>query len=328
MRVLITGATGQVAAYLAKRLLDRGDQVLLTDRHVSYNDQRFWRLEELGIQDDVEIVPCDLSCHESIFDTLERIRPDHLYHLAANSSIQDTTLDELACMQVNFGITHRLLSSYRKIRPDGRFFFMGSSEQFGNATESPQTELTAFHPRNPYGIAKAAAFELVRYYREHWGFFCCSAISYNQVSPLQGDTFVLRKITRGLIKALNGGPKLKLGNLDAERDFGSVQDYTRAIVAMLDYKEATDFVLATGKTHTIRQFLDEASAILSGLRSKFTHWEDLVKVDPTLLRAPEAVPLVGHAAKAWELLSWVPYVSFPQLVREMVEADWKRSDKS
>ena len=322
-KALITGATGQIAAYLAHFLLQKDYGVYLTDRHTSFSPARYWRLEALGIFSKVKLIPASLDYYESLIDAMLSAQPNEIYHLAANSSITNSIESECSCMQINFEGTHRLLRAFQHVVPEAKFFFMGSSEQFGNPVESPQTENTKFNPRNPYGIAKTAAFELVKYYREHHGLFCCSAISYNQESPLRGIEFVTRKIVRGAYDFVQYGTKLELGNLDAQRDWGYVGDYVQAIWKMLQIQTASDFILATGKLHKVSDFVNLAFTITAEMLAKQlpASPEKYLKTNPKFWRQFEALPLVGQATKAFDMLDWEPRTSFEDLVKLMIEKE-------
>lgn len=329
MKALITGATGQIAAYLAQHLLEKGYEVVVSDRTVSYTPTRYWRLEALGIKEKVRIVSCSLSSYDSVCLMLGEVAPDEIYHLAANSSTVDTSLDEMACMETNFGSTHRLLRACLSQCPKARFLFMGSSEQFGDVLSSPQDEYTPFRPRNPYGIAKTAAFNLVRYYRQHYGLYACSAISYNQESPLRGEDFVTRKISKGVVGAILANQVFTLGNLEAQRDWGYAGDCAVALAKMLGGKqvnEADDYVVATGQQHSVRQFLSEAFKHIGELHEvdldpamAINNW---VERSSVLTRPPENYPLVGDPTSLKERLDWAPTLTFSELVRAMVVADY------
>lgn len=319
---LITGATGQVAAYLARLLLLKGYKVYMTDRFVNTSQPgtRHWRLDELCILNRINIVSANLSNYDSMYNAVSQIKPDEIYHLAANSSIMNSTESEYECMETNFGGTHRILKAFKELTPNGRFFFMGSSEQFGTAEESPQNESSRFNPRNPYGIAKLASFELVRYYRHAYKLFCCSAISYNQESPLRGEGFVTRKITRTLCRIAAGSEeRLDLGNLDAQRDFSHVEDAVEGIYEIIHHYYPQDYILCSGQSHTVREFLDLAI----GLIQPYTETNLRLKIgmDARFFSPLEAYPLRGDNGKAKGILGWKPKIPFVDLVTQMVQYD-------
>lgn len=326
-RALITGASGQDAAWLSQLLLSKGYKVFLTDRHVSTAENRYWRLVELGILDRVEIIHASLEHYETLIDALHVSRPDEIYHLAAQSFVTASFESEFETLDVNLGGTHRLLRAYLHYFPRARFYFAATSEMFGMVEETPQTELTKFHPRSPYGVSKVAAFEMVRHYRERYGLFCLSGVLMNHESALRGEQFVTRKISKGAVAAAHGGPKIHLGNLQAKRDWGHARDFTEGMWLMLQQDKPDDFLLATGHTHSIEEFLAEAFAVVSELAGSHFPWPDYVEIDPAFFRPTEVDLLLGDATKARTQLLWQPKTSFKQLVREMVEADWKRANR-
>src|SRR5437764_3497835 len=258
-KALITGITGQDGSYLAELLLSKGYEVHGIVRRVALEDpeHRMWRLT--GIVDRLHLHSASLESYPSIFKVVRNVDPDECYHLAAQSFVSYSFEDEFSTMNTNINGTHYMLSAVKEAAPKCRFYFAASSEMFGKVREVPQTELTPFHPRSAYGISKVAGFELTRNYREAYKLHASSGILYNHESPRRGFEFVTRKITSHVAKIKLGLAKeLKLGNLDAYRDWGHAQEYVRAMWLMLQQDEPDDFVIATGKTHSVREFLEMA----------------------------------------------------------------------
>jgi GDPmannose 4,6-dehydratase len=311
-RALITGITGQDGSYLAEFLLDRGYQVHGMVRRSS--TEKFERIEQ--IRDRLELHQGDLLDQRSLVDTLRASRPDEIYNLAAMSYVAASWVQPTLTAEFSgIGVT-RLLEAMREACPEARFYQASSSEMFGKVREVPQTELTPFYPRSPYGVAKAYGHFITVNYRESYGLHATSGILFNHESPRRGLEFVTRKITwhAAAIK-LGLQTKLKLGNLDAERDWGFAGDYVRAMWLMLQQDQADDFVIATGSAHSVRECLqiafDQVGVSLDG------H----VETDPGLLRPAEVEQLIGDAGKAKRMLGWEPEVSFEELIRMMVDAD-------
>lgn len=318
-RALITGITGQDGSYLAELLLDKNYEVHGIVRRVALDDpvHRMWRICHL--QDRVTLHGATLESYPSLFDVVESVRPDECYHLAAQSFVAYSFEDAFSTMTTNINGTHYMLSALKQKAKDCRFYFAGSSEMFGKAKETPQTENTPFHPRSPYAVSKVAGFDLTRNYREAHGMYCVSGILFNHESPRRGFEFVTRKITlnTAMIK-LGLTDKIKLGNLDAKRDWGYAKDYVYAMWLMLQQPEPDDFVVATGENHSVREFLETAFNIVGLNYKKYVH------VDKTLYRAAEVDALLGDARKARKKLGWKPTSSFQELVKEMVEEDLKK----
>jgi GDPmannose 4,6-dehydratase len=315
-RALITGITGQDGSYLAERLLENGYEVHGFVRRVALEDpaRRFTRIERL--LDRVKMHAASLESYASIFHIFSRHEFDECYHLAAQSFVGESFSDGFSTMNTNINGTHFILAALRELQPRCRFYFAGSSEMFGKVAEVPQKETTRFHPRSPYGISKVAGFDLTRNYREAYGMFCVSGILFNHESPRRGFEFVTRKISSTVARIKAGlATELRLGNLDARRDWGHASDYVRAMHLMLQRDEADDYVVATGETHTVREFCERAFA-RAGL-----DWERYVKVDEMFYRPAEVDILIGDAAKARELLGWRPRYTFEQLINEMVDTD-------
>jgi GDPmannose 4,6-dehydratase len=315
-KALITGITGQDGSYLAEHLLSLGYEVHGLVRRVALEDpsRRFARISHL--LDRVTLHPASLESYPSLFHVVSRIEFDECYHLAAQSFVAESFLDGFSTMNTNINGTHYLLAALRELRPACRFYFAGSSEMFGKVAEVPQRETTRFHPRSPYGISKVAGFELTRNYREAYGMFCTSGMLFNHESPRRGYEFVTRKITSTAARIKLGlAEELRLGNLEAQRDWGHAKDYVRAMYLMLQQEEADDFVVATGETHTVREFCERAFAEV-GL-----DYEKYVRVDERYLRPAEVDLLVGDAGKAQEQLGWEPEYTFAEMIKEMVEAD-------
>jgi GDPmannose 4,6-dehydratase len=318
-KALITGITGQDGSFLAEQLLERGYQVHGLVRRVSMEDptRRLWRIRHL--LDRVQLHAGSLESYASIFQLVEKTAPDECYHLAAESYVSYSFDDELSTISTNILGTHFMLSALRERAPECRFYFAGSSEMFGSAAESPQNELTPFNPRSPYGISKIAGFHLVRNYREAYGLFACSGICYNHESERRGFEYVTRKISSAAARIkLGKASEIRLGNLQARRDWGYAPEYVSAMQTMLQQSQPGDYVIASGVTHSVQEFAETALGLLD------LRWEDHVVTDESLFRPAEAHELRGDPSKARRELAWAPKVGFEQLVRIMVEADLQR----
>ncbi|MFH1508214.1 MAG: GDP-mannose 4,6-dehydratase [Candidatus Omnitrophota bacterium] len=317
-RALITGITGQDGSYLAEFLLKKGYQVHGMVRRVALEDKehRLWRIRHL--LDKIILHPSSLESYASIFKVVEKVKPQECYHLAAQSFVSYSFEDEFSTINTNINGTHYMLSAIKEKAPECRFYFAGSSEMFGHAKEVPQDEDTPFHPRSPYGISKVAGFDLTRNYREAYGLFALSGILFNHESSRRGFEFVTRKITHTVAKIKLGQEKeLRLGNLKAKRDWGFAGDYVEAMWMMLQKSRLCDYVIATGETHSVKEFVEEAFDC-AGL-----DWKKFVKVDKDFYRPAEVNLLKGDYSKARRDLKWQPKVRFKELVRMMVEADLK-----
>src|SRR4030095_14141254 len=315
-KALITGITGQDGSYLAEELLERDYEVHGLVRRVALEvpERRTQRLAHL--LDRVKLHPASLESYPSIFHVVSQHDFDECYHLAAQSFVAESFADGFSTMNTNINGTHYMLAALRELRPKCRFYFAGSSEMFGKVREVPQRETTPFHPRSPYGISKVAGFELTRNYREAYDMFCVSGILFNHEGPRRGYEFVTRKITSTVAQIKLGlTNELRLGNLEAKRDWGHAQDYVRAMHLMLQQDSPNDYVVATGETHTVREFCELAFGEV-GL-----DYNDYVRTDARFLRPAEVDLLVGDATKARRELGWESQYTFPQLVREMVQAD-------
>jgi GDPmannose 4,6-dehydratase len=315
-RALITGITGQDGSYLAEHLLSLGYEVHGPVRRVALEDpeRRTGRLAHL--LDRVTLHAASLESYPSIFSVVSHVEFDECYHLAAQSFVAESFADGFSTMNTNINGTHYMLAALRELRPRCRFYFAGSSEMFGKVRETPQKETTPFHPRSPYGISKVAGFDLTRNYREAYGMFCCSGILFNHEGPRRGFEFVTRKITSAAARIKLGlASELRLGNLDARRDWGHAADYVRAMWLMLQQEEPDDYVVATGESHSVREFCEMAFAEV-GL-----DYRDYVRVDERLLRPAEVDLLVGDSAKSRGVLGWSPRYTFEGLVKEMVRSD-------
>ncbi len=315
-KALITGITGQDGSYLAEHLLKLGYEVHGLVRRVALEDptRRFTRLEHL--LDRLTLHPASLESYPSIFQVLTRDKFDECYHLAAQSFVAESFADGFSTMNTNINGTHYMLAALRALQPECRFYFAGSSEMFGKVHETPQTEETRFHPRSPYGISKVAGFDLTRNYREAYEMFCASGILFNHESPRRGYEFVTRKITSTAARIKLGlANELRLGNLEAKRDWGHAADYVIAMHLMLQQPTPEDFVVATGETHTVREFCERAFGKL-GL-----DYKEFVIEDDQFYRPAEVDLLMGDSAKARRVLGWKQTRTFEDLVDEMVESD-------
>jgi GDPmannose 4,6-dehydratase len=314
-RALITGITGQDGSYLAEFLLSRGYQVFGVVRRSS--SERFERIEHLTER--LTLLHADLLDTSSLTRALDAAQPNEVYNLAAQSFVPTSWAEPVLTAEFTaVGVT-RLLEALRRVCPEARFYQASSSEMFGKVRESPQKESTPFYPRSPYGVAKAYGHFITVNYRESYGLFACSGILFNHESPRRGLEFVTRKIAHTAARIRLGlARELRLGNLDARRDWGFAGDYVRAMWLMLQADQPEDYVIATGRTHSVEDCC----------RLAFEHvgldWRAHVVQDPALLRPAEVEFLLGDASKARRELRWEPEVDFPGLVRMMVDADLER----
>jgi len=318
-KALITGITGQDGSYLAELLLEKGYEVYgIIRRSSSFNTARIDHLyQDPHVQGArLRLVYGDLNDASSLASILDDIRPDEIYNLAAQSHVRVSfDIPEYTAEITALG-TVRLLEAMRRLKLPAKFYQASSSELYGKVVETPQSEKTPFHPRSPYAAAKAYAFYITQNYREAYGMFACNGILFNHESPRRGETFVTRKITRAATRIKMGlQKKLYLGNLDAKRDWGFAGDYVEAMWLMLQQDEPRDYVIATGETHSVREFLDEAFRLLD------LDWREYVEHDPRYDRPAEVDLLLGDASFAKKMLGWQPRVDFKGLVKMMVEAD-------
>jgi GDPmannose 4,6-dehydratase len=315
-RALITGITGQDGSYLAEHLLTQGYDVIGLERRVALLDPAARHARVAHLLDRITLAPGSLEDYTSLVRVLEQYPFDEVYHLAAQSFVTLSFEDEFSTMHTNLTGTHNLLAAVRRHCPSARFYFAASSEMYGKVVESPQTELTPFHPRSPYGVSKVAGYFLTVNYREAYNMFCCNGILFNHESPRRGMEFVTRKITNGVARIKLGlASELRLGNLQAKRDWGHARDYVRAMHLMLQQTVPDDYVIATGETRTVGEFCEVAFAE-AGL-----DYRDHVAVDPALFRPAEVDLLIGDASKARKTLGWKPTCGFASLVREMVQSE-------
>jgi GDPmannose 4,6-dehydratase len=314
-RALITGITGQDGSYLAELLLQKGYTVVGLVRRTS--SANLWRIEH--ILDRIELSVADLVDQLSLIRLVEKVQPDELYNLAAMSFVPASWDQPMLTGEFNAQGVTRVLEAVRQVNPRVRVYQASSSEMFGKVREVPQTELTPFYPRSPYGVSKVFAHYITVNYRESYDLFAVSGILFNHESPRRGLEFVTRKISDGVARIRLGlADSLALGNLDAHRDWGFAGDYVRAMWLMLQQDTPDDFVIATGVSHSVRDLV----------RTAFDHvglpWEKYVRTDPALLRPAEVEHLIGDATKARRQLAWEPTVDFTGLVRMMVQADLER----
>jgi GDPmannose 4,6-dehydratase len=312
-KALITGITGQAGSYLADWLLEKGYEVHgIVRRSSTENFERISHLEGR-----ISLHQADLLDQLSLIAALQRVQPDEVYNLAAMSFVPTSWQQPVLTGEFTaIGVT-RVLEAIRLLNPRGiRFYQASSSEMFGKARETPQCESTPFYPRSPYGVAKVYGHYITVNYRESYGMYCCSGILFNHESPRRGREFVTRKVTHGVARIKRGLQKeLRLGNLDARRDWGFAGDYVKAMWMMLQQDQPGDYVIATGEMHSVRELVAVAFGQV-GL-----NWQDYVVLDPALARPAEVDLLVGDASKARRELGWQPTVNFQQLVELMVEAD-------
>ena len=315
-RALITGITGQDGSYLAELLVAKGYEVHGIVRRVALEDPENRLARLAAVRDRIKFHAASLESYASIAQVVSAVVPHECYHLAAQSFVSYSFDDEFSTLNTNINGTHFLLAAVKNAAPHCRFYFAGSSEMFGKVEEVPQTENTRFHPRSSYGISKVAGFELTRNYREAYNIHANCGILFNHESPRRGFEFVTRKITAGVARIVAGKAKtLKLGNLDAKRDWGHAREYVQAMWLMLQQPDPDDYVIATGETHSVRDFVETAFAFAK------LDYRDYVVTDPDLFRPAEVNILLGDASKARKSLGWSHKIDFLDLVREMLDTD-------
>jgi GDPmannose 4,6-dehydratase len=314
-RALITGITGQDGSYLAELLLDQGYEVVGMMRRSSAPN--LWRIQH--IVDRITLKPADLLDQLSLLQLIDEVRPHELYNLAAMSFVPASWDQPMLTGEFNAQGVTRMLDAVRRVDPKIKFYQASSSEMFGKVRETPQTELTPFYPRSPYGVSKVFAHYITVNYRESYNLFAVSGMLFNHESPRRGLEFVTRKVTDGVARIRHGlADSLSIGNLDAHRDWGFAGDYVRAMWMMLQRDKPDDYVIATGVSHSVRELIEIAFGH-AGLE-----WQKHVRVDPALLRPAEVEHLLGNPAKAKADLGWTPKVDFKALVQMMVDADLER----
>ena len=315
-KVLITGITGKDGSYLAELLLKKNYQVHGIVRRVALEDEthRLWRIRK--ILKKITLHSASLESYASLVRIVAKIKPDEVYHLAAQSYVTYSFEDDFSTLNTNINGTHFMLSAIKEFSPKSKFYFASSSEMFGKVRSIPQNEKTPFYPRSPYGISKVAGFELTRNYREAYNIFACSGILFNHESPRRGFEFVTRKISSSVARIKLGLQKeLNLGNIDAQRDWGHAEDYVVAMWKMLQQKKPEDFVIGTGKMHSVKDFAKLAFQYV-GL-----NYKDYIKIDKKLIRPAEVDVLCAQYKKAAKILKWKPLKKFKDLVNEMVDSD-------
>jgi len=323
-KALITGITGQDGSYLTELLLAKGYEVYgIIRRASSFNTERIDHLyQDPHNQPKLKLIYGDLTDGGNLSAILNDIQPDEVYNLAAQSHVRVSFDQPVYTVNVDALGTLRLLEALRMMKKPPRFYQASSSEMYGKVLETPQTEKTPFYPRSPYGCAKVYSFWQTVNYREAYGLFGCNGILFNHESPRRGETFVTRKITRAATRIKEGlQDKVYLGNLDAKRDWGFAGDYVEAMWLTLRQDKPDDYVIATGETHSVREFLNEVFGYL-GL-----DWQKYVEIDPKYFRPTEVDLLLGDASKARKVLGWKPKVDFKRLARMMTDADWETARK-
>lgn len=315
-KALITGITGQDGSYLAELLISKGYEVHGVVRREAIEDP-IHRLRNIKhILDIIVLHVASVDNHLSLYKIVAEVRPDECYHLAASSFVSYSFDDETSVLANNFNSTHFLLASIKELVPCCRFYFAGSSEMFGEVDIYPQNETTIFNPRSIYGISKVSGYYLSTNYRRHHNIFTCTGILYNHESPRRGYEFVTRKITSTVAKIYLGlDNKLELGNVDARRDWGYSPEYVEAMWLMLNHDKPDDYVVSTGKLHSVREFLDLAFSVID------LKYQDYICINPTYFRPDEGVPLVGDCSKTTSVLGWKPQKKLEDIVEEMVLTD-------
>ena len=331
---LITGVSGQDGAYLSKLLLKKGYRVIGGERRSASGT--LWRLNNLKIEKDIEITDFELSEFTNIYRTIDKYKPDEIYNLAAQSFVAASFEMPIMTSDVTGVGVSRILEVIRQVNPDIKFYQASSSEMFGKVAESPQNEETPFYPRSPYGIAKLFGHWMTINYKEAYNIFACSGILFNHESPLRGEQFVTRKITIGLSKIKLGLQDcLELGNLDSKRDWGYAEDYVEAMFLMLQHHKPDNYVISTGKTYSVKDFINAACDELNidiawegkGLNEVAIDKKNnkiIIKINPKYYRPTEVDLLLGDSSKAEKILNWKPKTNFKDLVTKMVEYDYSK----
>lgn len=322
-KALVTGIIGQDGPYLAKLLLEKDYKVYGLIRR--YTNPNFDNLDYLGITDKIEFVSGDMTDENSLTNIIKNINPDEVYNLAAQSFVGASWDQAKITTEINsLGVLY-LLNAIKNFAPNAKFYQASTSEMFGNShNKGIQTEETPFHPRSPYAISKLYAYWMTVNFKESYGMFCANGILFNHESPIRGKEFVTRKISDGVARIKLGlSEEIRLGNLDSKRDWGFAGDYVEAMWLMLQQKEPDNYIISTGKTHSIRDFLDIAFNHI-GIKN----WKKYVKIDPRFKRPAELFILQGKSDKARKKLGWKPKMKFEELVKMMVDADLERIEKS
>jgi len=329
-KAIITGVSGQDGAYLSRLLLKKGYHVIGGDRRAASNT--FWRLKKLNIQNDVEIINFDVCEFSNVYSVIKNYKPDEIYNLAAQSFVGSSfDLPIVTSDSTAIGTT-RVLEAIKSISQKSKFYQASSSEMFGKVVGTSQNEETKFYPRSPYAVSKVYAHMMAVNYREAYNMFCCCGILFNHESPLRGESFVTKKIVSNLVNiSKNKQECFEIGNLDSKRDWGYAADYVEAMHLMLQINQPTDFVIATGKSHSVRQFIEKSCKLLNidiewsgkgleevGINKKNN--KTIIKVNPKYYRPAEVDFLLGDSSKAHKILSWKPKHDFDQLVEIMVKA--------
>ena len=318
-KVLITGISGQDGSYLAELLLNQGYEVHGLVRRAALEEphKKLWRI--FPIINDITLHTGSLESHTGLFEVVRNVEPDYIYHLGAMSFVSYEFEDEYHTLTTNLGSTHTLLSAVQKFIPECKFYFAASSEMFGLSQTAPQSEETPFNPRSVYGISKLAGFHLCKAFRENKGLHTSSGILFNHESPRRGGEYVTQKIVSQAVAIKRGQVKeLRLGNLDAKRDWGHARDYVIAMQKMTELEKADDFVISSGITHSVREFCQKAFACLD------LNYRDYVVSDPLFFRPSEKIPLCGDNSKAKKALNWAPTHSFNSIIEEMIEFELKK----
>ena len=318
-KVLITGISGQDGSYLAELLLNQGYEVHGLVRRAALEEphKKLWRI--FPIINDITLHTGSLESHTGLFEVVRNVEPDYIYHLGAMSFVSYEFEDEYHTLTTNLGSTHTLLSAVQKFIPECKFYFAASSEMFGLSQTAPQSEETPFNPRSVYGISKLAGFHLCKAFRENKGLHTSSGILFNHESPRRGGEYVTQKIVSQAVAIKRGQVKeLRLGNLDAKRDWGHAKDYVIAMQKMTELEKADDFVISSGITHSVREFCQKAFACLD------LNYRDYVVSDPLFFRPSEKIPLCGDNSKAKKILGWAATHSFNSIIEEMIEFELKK----
>ncbi len=315
-KALITGIGGQDGSYLADLLLSKGYEVHGIVRRIAIEDSAHKLKNISHLHDRVRLHVASLDNVLSLIKTIREVMPDECYHLAASSFVSYSFEDEMSILNNNINATHYLLAALKEFTPECRFYYAGSSEMFGAVEHSPQDETTPFNPRAIYGVSKVAGHHLVKNYRQQYSMFACSGILYNHESPRRGYEFVTRKIISSAVRIkLGGQDSVSLGNLDAHRDWGYAPDYVRAMWMMLQAGSPDDYVVATGETHTVREFVQTAFSCLD------LDYEKYVRIDPKFFRPAEQVLLCGNPAKITSRLGWTRTRTLKEIIQEMVDSE-------